>query len=70
VGGDHLDDESLETMKGGARKGPGRPAGKIRVMTNFSLNPATVAQLKRVKRGQRSKFVEAAIVAALSADAK
>jgi hypothetical protein len=52
--------------KGGARKGAGRPAGKIRVMTNFSLSRATVAKLAQVPRGQRSKFVEAAIQAALS----
>jgi hypothetical protein len=53
-------------MKGGTRKGAGRPAGKIRVMTNFSLSRATVAKLGKVPRGQRSKFVEAAVCAALA----
>ena len=54
-------------MKGGARKGAGRkPTGKTGQLTNFYLSRATVAQLKRVKRGQRSKFVEAAICAALA----
>ena len=52
--------------QGGARKGAGRkPTGKTGQLTNFYLSRATVAELKRVKRGQRSKFVEAAIVAAL-----
>jgi hypothetical protein len=54
-------------MKGGARKGAGRPAtGKTGVLANFYLSRATVAQLGRVPRGQRSKFVEAAIVAAIA----
>jgi hypothetical protein len=34
-------------------------------MTNFSLSRATVAKLGQVPRGQRSKFVEAAIIVAL-----
>ena len=55
-------------MKGGARKGAGRkPTGKTGQLTNFYLSRTTVAQLDhQVPRGQRSKFVEAAIVAALS----
>jgi hypothetical protein len=53
--------------QGGARKGPGRPAGKSWVMTNFSLSRPTVTELnRRIPSGQRSKFVEAAIVAALA----
>jgi hypothetical protein len=54
-------------MKGGARKGAGRkPTGRTGVLTNFYLSRATVAQLRRVPSGQRSKFVEAAIVAAIA----
>jgi hypothetical protein len=54
-------------MRGGARKGAGRKStGKRGALANFYLSRATIAQLERVPRGQRSKFVETAIVAALS----
>jgi hypothetical protein len=54
-------------MRGGARKGAGRkPTGRKGRLANFILSPETLANLAQVPRGQRSKFVDAAIVAALA----
>jgi hypothetical protein len=54
-------------MRGGARKGAGRkPTGRKGILANFILSPETLANLEQVPRGQRSKFVDAAICAALS----
>jgi hypothetical protein len=57
-------------MRGGARKGAGRKPGKKTAVRFFSLSLETIAALAAIPSGQRSKFVQAAIVAALGTDAK
>jgi hypothetical protein len=54
-------------MRGGSRKGAGRkPTGKTRKLESFSLRLETLAKLGQiVPPGQRSRFVDAAICAAL-----
>lgn len=56
-------------MRGGARNGAGRkPTGKTRKLESFSLRLETLSQLNEsVPPGMRSKFVDAAICAALKA---
>jgi hypothetical protein len=50
--------------RGGARKGAGRKAtGSKTILAGFSLSSETLARLDiAIPRGQRSKFVEAAII--------
>jgi hypothetical protein len=50
-------------MRGGARKGAGRKAtGPKTILAGFSLSSETLNRLDiAIPRGQRSKFVEAAI---------
>ena len=50
-------------MRGGARKGAGRKAtGSKTVLASFSLSSEVLFSLETlIPRGQRSKFVEAAI---------
>jgi hypothetical protein len=54
---------------GGKRKGAGRPRrADLRVLVNFTLSRKTVDLLRMlVSAGDRSIFVEAAIMAALNA---
>jgi hypothetical protein len=57
-------------MRGGARIGAGRKPGSTKPATktliNFTLDNQVIAQLKaQVPRGRRTRFVEAAIAAAL-----
>jgi hypothetical protein len=51
-------------MRGGARKGAGRKAtGPKTILASFSLSKELLANLEMaVVSGQRSKFVEAAIL--------
>jgi len=58
-------------MRGGPRKGAGRKPGSNKLPTktliNFKLANEVLAKLKsQVPRGRRTRFVEAAITAALS----
>jgi hypothetical protein len=55
-------------MRGGARKGAGRKAtGPKSILAGFSLSKEILLNLgNAVPRGQRSKFVEAAITEKLN----
>jgi hypothetical protein len=55
-----------KTTHGGARKGSGRKPGKPTKLAGFNLYFDTVERLKVIPPGQRSKFVDQAICAALS----
>jgi hypothetical protein len=57
----------MKKPRGGARPGSGRkPTGHKTLNTMFSLSLETLAELKAIPRGARSKFVDAAIRAHLA----
>jgi hypothetical protein len=56
---------SQPAKHGGARRGAGRKPGRLTANRLFSLSLETLAALDALPRGERSRFVEAAIQAQL-----
>jgi hypothetical protein len=54
-------------MRGGARKGAGRKPGTTKIFTAFKLERTIVSLLHELPKGQRTKFVEQALLKALKA---
>jgi hypothetical protein len=52
----------MDMSRGGKRKGAGRPAGKPRKLMNFSLSIPAVEIVTQQPRGERSEFVDKAIL--------